>query len=398
MKDSKSLYLLISAFGVEIFCAQVVFIFLPLSIIASGGGDSVAANLRSLAYIGPVLFGYFIGKIVDFMNKRYLGCGIAFLLTVATGFFAFRYPQSSMLESCMLLLVISIGTYILNNLRSSVVPLVATTAQLAGVNSWLLITENSALILAPLLASFLLSVDKPNIGFFLMSAMFFLSGLLYLFSLKRTFSKQEATPTPRSFRQNFKVLTDNKPLLHLVYVVMGNNAFTGIYLLDILIYAIETGYFTSKNAPYLLISFAIGAIISGVTAARVLQRYGSQKLALSCCALMAFAGVLPVVVPAEVAFYISSFFVGFFESYVVIAVWTMRQTLVPAQVLGSVTGITSMLFKLSMVIAIPIAGLLSEVHGAASSILFGAFAVFLGAFPLAKRFVLRAFLSVRAES
>jgi hypothetical protein len=87
MKNSQSLYLLVAAFGAEVLCAHVVFIFLPLSVIASGGGDSVAANLRSLAYIGPVLFGYFIGKIVDLLDKRYLGCGIALALALMTVFF-----------------------------------------------------------------------------------------------------------------------------------------------------------------------------------------------------------------------------------------------------------------------------------------------------------------------
>lgn len=390
MKNSQSLYLLVAAFGAEVLCAHVVFIFLPLSVIASGGGDSVAANLRSLAYIGPVLFGYFIGKIVDLLNKRYLGCGIALALALMTVFFAIRYPHSSLVESCLLLLVISIGTYVLNNLRSSVVPLVATKAQLASVNSWLLITESFALIFAPVLAAFLLSAQTPNAGLFLISIVFISSGFLYFLSLSRSFPQRVLSSGIPSFRQNVRVLTANTRLLHLVFVVMGSNAFTGIYLLHILIYGIEIACFTSKTAPFLLAAFAIGAIISGVTAAIVLQRYGNQKVSLSSCALMVFAGVVPVFVPVEFSFYFSSFFVGFFESYIVIAVWTARQTLVPVHVLGSVTGITSMLFKLPMVIAIPIAGFLSETHGGASSILFGSFAVLFGAFPLAKNLIFEA--------
>lgn len=395
MKKNKSLYFIISAFGIEIFCAQVILIFLPLSVIASGGSDTLAANLRSLAYTGPVFFGYFIGRTVDTLNKRYLGCGIALLLTLMTGLAGSVLPEISVFESCLLLLTVSVGTYILNNLRSSVIPLIATPAQLPEVNSKILIIENSALILAPLMASLLLSTNRSDLGFILISAMFFIAGMLYLFSLEKTSDDAKIHSNSLSFPQSLRVLINKKPLLHAVFIVMGNNAFTGIYLLHILIYAIETRIFTSTSAPYLLIAFAAGAIISGLSASAVIERYSNRTLALTCCTSMILCGSVPIIIPTECSFYISSFLVGFFESYVVIAVWTMRQKLVPPKVLGTVTGITSMLFKLSMIVTIPIAGLLSQAQSAAWAILFGMCAVVIGMLPMLTRSIVDTWLNRR---
>jgi Na+/melibiose symporter-like transporter len=396
MKNNMSLFFLISAFGIEIFCSQVIFIYVPLFMIFGGEGDSIASLFRSLAYIGPVLCGYLIGRIVDIFDKRNMGCVIALLLSSVAGYYSFRLPGQTLTDTFILLMVVSIGTYVLNNLRSCVVPNIAAASQLAKVNSLLLILENATLVVAPLVVSLLLSLDTPIIGFMLISALFFLSGFLYFFSLPKRSAKRELSGTRSSFSSNVQVLISNKSLLNLVCVVMGNNAFTGIYLLHILILAIDVNLFNANDAPYLLITFALGAIVSGSTASKVINRFGDQKLALVCCILMALFGIVPTIIQTKASFFASSFFVGFFESYVVIAVWTLRQQLVPPDVLGSVTGITSTLFKLSMVIGIPTAGVISEAHGASAAILLGVLAVFFGVFPLAKSFCYSVSLNTRS--
>jgi|GEM_PF-4969310 len=387
MNNSIRLRALILAFGIEIFCTQVIFIYTPLFLIFNGKDEIVASVFRSLAYIGPVLFGYYIGKIVDGFEKRKLGFVIAAILTVSAGLYGFRQPDQSLYETFFFLILISVGTYFLNNLRASVLPSIVDSARLSGINSTLLIVESIALIAAPVISSLILSFKSPGAGFISIALLFCVSSLLYFFSLPKI--PANANRNSSSFVENFMILVGNKPLMDLVFAVMGNNAFTGIYSLYIMVCALETKMFTDTEVPFILIFFAIGAIISGVTATKAIEFLGNQVLAFSCCFLMAVSGVIPFMISSKLAFFISAFFVGFFESYLVIAVWTLRQKLVPTAILGKVTGITSALFKLSMVIAIPVAGLISSWRGSRFAIIFGVFVVILGVAPMVIRLILR---------
>jgi MFS family permease len=383
MHKPTTLSLLISAFGIEIFCTQVLFIYTPLFFIFNGGDGVIGSLLRALAYIGPVLFGYYIGVLVDRFEKRRLGGLIAVVLGAAATCYSVRLPDQTLVETFAFLGAVSIGTYFLNNLRSSVLPSVALASQLPKLNATLLITENIALIVAPLIASLLLSLSSPKIGFVGIASLFCSAGLLYLIALPR---RPATPPQPRrkdTFMANLAVLTSNKPLLHLVFVVMGNNAFNGVYLLYVIIHAVQIGLFNTQSAPDLLVALAIGSIISGLTAAKAIAFFGNRNLALLCCLFMAISGALPLIIHHQVAFFASALLVGFFESYVVIAAWTLRQTVVPAKVLGRVTGVTSALFKVSMVVAIPVAGLLAEHFDSAVAILFGISAALLGSMPMA---------------
>ncbi len=381
MNSSGKLSALIIAFGIEILCTQIIFIYIPLFLIFSGEDEFTASVFRAVAYIGPVLLGYYIGKIVDIFEKRRLGFSIAIVLAAASALYGLLKANQSLHETFLFLVLLSIGTYFLNNLRTSVLPSVVNSSKLSSVNSLLLIVENVALIAAPIISSLLLSFNSPEIGFIFISILFFISSLLYFFSLP-TIPAASNNGNSNSFVENFKILLKNKTLLHLVFAVMGNNAFTGVYLLYIMIYALDTKLFASTEVPFILIAFAVGAIFSGVTASKAITMFGNQVLAIICCFLMAISGAIPLLMSIKSVFFISAFMVGFFESYVVVAVWTLRQKLVPTAVLGKVTGITSALFKVSMVMAIPLAGLLSSWRGSGFAILFGVFIVFLGIMPL----------------
>ncbi|QCI12668.1 MFS transporter [Pseudomonas putida] len=384
MTSPKAPYQLVCAFALENFCSQVLFIYTPLFVIFNGGDGVLGSFLRALAYIGPVLFGYYIGVLVDHFDKRWLGCSIALLLAAAAACYTLRLPDQTLGETFLFLGSVSIGTYFLNNLRASVMPSVARRAQLPRMNATLLVTENIALLAAPLIASLLLSASSPSVGFAVIAALFCLATTLYYFALANLPCVEHSPQALGTFGDNLRLLTSNKPLLRLVYVVMGNNAFVGVYLLYILIYAAETGLFDAAQVPQILIAYALGSILSGSTAEKAITLFGNRNLALLCCLLMAMGGSLPLWLPAYEVFFLSAFLVGFFAAYVVIAVWTLRQTLIPAASLGRVTGITSALFKLSMVVAIPIAGLLGESQGSAAAVVFGLAGILLGAIPLAR--------------
>lgn len=380
--QSKAITCLLLAFFVEACAAQVIFIYVPLSMLSGSGDEVFSALLRATVYLGPVAFGYWAGRLVDGVRSRALGFLVALGLCCHVALYAIRRGGWTLLETFVLLSVISIGIYILSNLRACLIPRILHKDLLPRMNAGLLIVEHCALILSPVAVSYFLMLKNPVVVFYGASICFLLSSFLYRYS-SLELPPRIAPVVPTSFISSYRALVQNKPLVHVVYIVVGNNSFTAIYLFFVLLSAADSGVFNISETPFLLVSYALGSIFSGLVAPRMMRALNTRIAVCTCSAGMAASGVSPLGLGTVESYYVSAFFVGFFGAYVIITAWTLRQALVPAALLGRVTGITSALFKVSMLLSVPLAGLISSSFGSAVAILAGIVPVGLGLAPMA---------------
>jgi predicted MFS family arabinose efflux permease len=380
--QSKAMACLLFAFFAEACAAQVIFIYVPLSMLSGPGDEVISALLRATVYLGPVACGYLAGKLVDGVCPRDLGFLVALALCCDVALYGIRQGEWSLLETFVLLSVISIGIYILSNLRACVMPRIVHKDLLPRMNAGLLVVEHCALILSPVAVSSILMLQNSAVVFYGASICFLLSSLLYRYSSLKL-PPRIAPVIPASFMLSLRVLVQNKPLVHVVYIVVGNNAFTAIYLFFVLLSAADSGVFNLSETPFLLVSYALGSIFSGLVTPRMMSAVNPRIAVCTCSAGMAASGVTPLGLGTVESYYVSAFFVGFFGAYVIITAWTLRQALVPADLLGKVTGITSALFKVSMLLSVPLAGLISGYLGSAVAIIAGIVPVGLGLAPMA---------------
>lgn len=372
---------LMLSFGLEVFCSQIIFIYIPLMLLFSGDGEIVASVTRALAYIGPVLFGFYIGSIIDRTSKRTSGFLVAASIALLTALFSLLDLQQNIFLTVLYLVFASITTYFLNNLRVTVLPLLIKASRLSNANSLLLIVENVALLAAPAISALMIRMAAPGTGLGLLGLLFFISSLLYLFSLHGVAPQHGQRPSV-NFSQSCRLLFSSKQLVMLVIAMMGNNAFVGVFSLYIMIHAYDTGLFAQSEAPYILIASGVGAILSGMLASKALEFFGANRLVLFCGAALTLCGVTPLIATLKASYYIAAFGEGFLSSWLVICVWTMRQRLISPEILGKVTGITSALFKLSMIVSIPLAGWLSTRYGSATALISASLWVLLFIIPL----------------
>ncbi|GKW42435.1 hypothetical protein PEC301879_22930 [Pectobacterium carotovorum subsp. carotovorum] len=350
---------LLTSFGLETFSSQIIFIFIPLLLLMKGNGDLIASITRALAYIGPVILGFYIGSIIDSSNKKALG----FFVSISSSIVTFTYGALSlyynMLATICFLFFLSISGYLLNNLRVTVLPLMIEKSKLKNANSFLLIIENLSLLISPIIASLMLSLINPSFGLYLLSFCFFISSFLYLLSLNSTDTLNREVKNT-NFLQAVSILKSNKNFVCYIFAMMGNNAFVGVFSLYIMFYSQESGVFTTSESPYILVASGIGAILSGFISSKLIDKFNTSNLIFFCGVALIFIPTPLFFFHNKFSFYFASFGEGFFSSILVICVWTMRQLLIPKEILGKITGLTSAMFKLSMVISIPLAGYLAD--------------------------------------
>lgn len=372
---------LLLSFAIESTCIQTAFIFFPLATIRDFQNELLASIQRSLAYLGPMLLGYTIGIIIDKFNRTLvstiaaLSCSMAFLFIYITrafpNFFLLAVP----------LAILSISSYALNNMRSTIAPLILGKGKLAGFNSYILTIENSSLILSPLLASLLLSLETEDSHYpIYFSFAFILVLILFFYALKETPKFKQRKPT--RIIESITFLRSYSKLMDLIYITMGNNAFIGIFTFYITIYSMELGSNSITQAPLVLISLAIGAIVGGLLSARIVHFISRAWVMLLLCASMSLFVITSIIWKDIKIIVLSCIFIGAIEASLVVCVWTIRQQIIPAADLGRITGLTSMLFKVPMFISIPIAGLLVTPHNTAPALIFGCICSMLGCIPL----------------
>ncbi|MFH4398995.1 MFS transporter [Vibrio diabolicus] len=349
---------LMISFGLEVFCTQIIFIYIPLMLLFDGSGEIFSSIARALAYIGPVIFGFYIGSVIDKTNKRISGFISAIFAAILTGVFGYMSLFNSPLLTTAFLFFVSILTYFLNNLRVTVLPILIKESQLSNANSILLIIENTAMLGAPAISALLIKLALPEVGIGLLSMLFLISAIIYLLSLKG-YQAPPKTSVNTGFTSSFRELLNNKQLLVNVLAMMGNNAFVGVFTLYIMIHAYSSGLFTSEEAPFILIASGVGAILSGLLATKAIKFFGTNRLVILCGLMLAIFGVLPLLWNQKESYYLAALGEGFWSSWLVICVWTIRQKVVSKEILGKITGITSSLFKLSMIISIPLSGWIS---------------------------------------
>jgi len=337
-------------------------------LLFNGEGEFYSSVIRALAYIGPVLFGFYIGSLIDKTDKRLSGFIVSLVIALIVAIFGLSQSYNNHFFTVSFLFLMSVLTYFLNNLRVTVLPLLIKESHLSNTNSILLIIENIALLAAPAVSAFLLKVSSPQMGIFYLSICFFISSIIYLLSLKG-FELSSINRVQISFLDSFYELLNNKKLVVNVLAMMGSNAFVGVFTLYIMIHAYNSGLFAEDEAPFILISSGIGAIISGFFATKVINTLGASRLVITCGLLMGLVGISPLLWHSKEVYYISAFFEGLLSSWLVICVWTIRQKSVSKEILGRVTGLTSSLFKLSMIVSIPLAGWIATNYDSSFSLI-----------------------------
>jgi MFS family permease len=372
------------SYALEIFSTRLIFVSLPILIIMAGKNDILGTFYSSLSYLGPVCFGYIAGSIVDKSNKRMVGYIASLSISIVTIIYCLADLFNSKVGTMLYLSYLSICSYFIGNMRVSIIPSIVKKDALVNANSIMSLIDNLSFFIVPAITSMILVFNNIRVVFYILAICFFLSSIIYLFSLNN-FKENNNKRSNLNFTGSIKLLIGYKNFMSLVYIQMSSNAFIGIYTIYILVNAYASKTIDLMYVPYIITIMAIGAIIASASVKKinVILKEESNTVIFSVVIMMILS-LIPFWIPNTITYLSTSFLIGFFNALLIINIGTARQKIIPAAVLGKVTGITSTLYKLSMICTIPLAGLIATYTGSKGALILSTILGTIGCIPYLK--------------
>lgn len=178
-------------------------------------------------------------------------------------------------------------------------------------------------------------------------------------------------------REGLRFVT-RQPLLRCVVLAgavlnMASAAYFSVFVLWVVGPGSRVGM-TERTYPLLMLGIAAGAVLGSVVAGPLVRRVGEIRLMVSCWALGFALLAVPVLLPHVAPLVAAVVLIGGFTTVGNVVSETVRQRLVPARLLGRVSGASRTLGFGLMPLGALVAGTLAERHGLAP-VLAGAVAL-----------------------
>ncbi|CAM4048065.1 MFS transporter [Pseudoalteromonas byunsanensis] len=331
---------------------EVVFAFtVPLVAYNLASSASDMGLVRAAEFLPHLILSVFIGVLVDNFDKKKLirlclvACTIiAAAFPIVISHFEvdiYFYAMSIFLISALVLIVrASINVTLKESVDKDL---------LIRANSKIQSTAEFLHTVGPILSGFVFYLSFPKYGFY-GCAVGFVIALLVSFALKSNNEKSnDTTKTVNSVLhqlvEGFSIFKKMPKLIHMSLIIMFVNAIiSSANLLNIFVIKDEL----KLSDLYLGIAVSIGAVgafLGGITLHRFEEKISEFKLIATSLALSALGYIFIYSFKSYTAICFSMFLEGLSSIWIAVTVWTYRQKVTSSEVLGRISGITGMIFK-----------------------------------------------------
>jgi MFS family permease len=251
--------------------------------------------------------------------------------------------RAGILDLAVLAFLLGIGEVVFGNAAQTVLPELVPKPMLHKANGQQYAIQTAGqLFVGPPVGSLLFGV-AVGLPFGIDAASFAISAAL-LATLPHARRERVAHPRLRtSIAEGLRYLTGS-PLLRTLAILLGVNNFCGQFGMSTLVlYATQTLHVTTRGYGLLLIGMAIGAVLGGLVNAPIVARIGERAALVSALVGLAAVALATGLAPDAVA--LSAFLgvSGFLVTLWNIVTVSLRQELVPTELLGRVNSVYRML-------------------------------------------------------
>lgn len=326
-------------------------------------GSDAAAAMTFVCLGAPALIAPFLGDLVDRVSRRRLL--VAVKLGIAPVLLGVLLVPEDARVAALYVVTAAYGAvgHLTAAAQGALVRDLLDDADLAAGNGLLSTVDQALRLVAPLVGTGLYALAGPGSVLALTAGCFvvaagILAGLRVL----------ETPPTPREERGRYRAEVAaglahlrRTPTLAaaLVAVVVG---FAATGLLNAVSFAVlDRGLGVEASMIGVLVSLqGVGAVVAGLTVARVIGRWGEAATVRTGLALLAL-GILPLLTPWLPAVLAGLAVVGFGVTWSVVALMTMRQRLTPPTLQGRVGAATNVAINLPQTIVTLVGAALVDV-------------------------------------
>ncbi|WP_442599756.1 MFS transporter [Neobacillus sp. D3-1R] len=363
---NKSFSILLASTFLLSIANKIYELLLPLVMYELTRSSVVVSSMRTAELLPNLLFGIFIGVMVDRVNKKrwvlwMIGCqailllGMAYLIKTNT---TLLFPYYTI---GFLLMTFSYGYF---NAQVSLIKTTVHSSQLTAANAKFSFMDTFVTIMGPMISGFILLLPFLYDGLWITSIVYFIAFLLLTqikLPVMETVSKKQ--PFFKDLKTGWVFFMNNKPLLTMtMFIIFLNCSFTVVSTM-VIIFAKEELNMSSSMIAIVMSASGIGGIMASNVVARLRERYGIGKL-FGLTAIWNAIGYLGLFFTENTYFLvISLFIVGFAGAIYGVCAYTFRLEQTPADLIGKISGITGTLFRLGMPVAMYFSGYVVEWWG-----------------------------------
>ncbi|MES5953261.1 MFS transporter [Bacillus fungorum] len=347
-----SYYLLWSSYLISKIGDWLYLIALPLIIYQKTDSAFQMATVYGIAFIPWLFFSLFGGFLADSFNKK----NLIILGHFLSAFFVIALTILLTADNINLLLIY-IGVFCLSSIEPlihpsfhSMIPSIVEKEKIVHANSGLQLIENTLNLIGPVIGGSILAFMGGEFALIVNAISFVVAGLVTIF-IKYDNVKIDKKPKTQSIgktilydiKDGFKYVNFNKIILFGSLLFFFTNLGIHLFQSNFMFYMADTLKLDSTLIGITMGISGVGPILGAIIAPYLNRKFASGKIILWCTV---FAGAGMYVLLFATTFWevaISQAFVMFFGNINVITYFSLRQKVVPPELLGRVISVTRMI-------------------------------------------------------
>lgn len=353
------------------FGFQIVRFVLPLLILTDGGGSATQVGLVSGAQFLPVvLFSLPAGAYLDRVEPRTFLAACSFVRAATPGAAALLYAVDVLTFPAVLVAAFVIGTATVcyDIAFQSTIGRMVPSSAIASANGILQAVYAASSMAGPGLAGVLLQLAGAPVALTL-TVVLFGAALLALHDLRRIGPSGSAhRSTAAAAKEGLRFTLSSRPIRDLCCMAGLFNLFEQAFLAAFTVFAIRTLGLTTGALGLVVAAGSVGALAGSVSAGRITAKVATGRLLMFSPPVAAAGFVLVPLSSAWSGLSIYLLTAGFLVNGCAMAVLnvcavSLRQTIPPPHLLGSVTAAYRMIAMGTIPLGGAVGGLTADLIG-----------------------------------
>lgn len=346
---------------------KIYELVLPLLMYEMTHSSVSMANMRTAELLPNFFFAILIGILVDRANKKRWAMWMlgmqALLLVLFASLYKTGFDQLMMYYVIgFLLMTFGYGFF---NVQVSLTKQTAPPSKLTEANAKINFIETFVTVMGPALTGLLLMISDLSDGLLITALLF----VLCLISVAFLPSEEPKTSRPQSnmvqeFKEGWQAFRSNRLLFQITIFVMFINCSFTVVQTCLVFHAKDVLQMSSSTLAIFLSVAGVGGLAGSLVTSKLRKWFSLGKIYGFSIILHAIGSGLLLFSESSMTLFVAALFlIGFATSLHGISVYTIRHEQTPSHLMGRIAGITGMIFRLCMPIAMFLSGWIIEIYG-----------------------------------
>lgn len=338
---------------------------IPLIMYELTQSSKLMGVVRGVEFLPNVLFAIVIGVFFDRVNRkkwsvRFLGLQAILVLAL---FFLIHFKFFNLIIISLFTFLIMLLGYTFFNasfgIQKVVLPVEDQGKSIAALSSLSTFFE----IIGPALSGLFIFTSSLNyiliiVSLFFILAQFFLKKISYAHPYQT--SQQNIF---NSLKEVWLIFLSQGHLKTITVIAALCNASVAVYEIQSLYIAKEILKMNAFEVGVMVACLGVGGFIGSFVVNKFRSTLGMGRVLVFSALISGAVQIFPLVSTHQFIFMVSHFLLGFFVMFTNVCIWSYRQEVTPAHLMGRMVGMTGSLFKVLMPPSLFASGYVLQAYG-----------------------------------